>query len=357
MTVRQVVVMLSLAMQMAGCTQTMMSNRSVRPLSVVPAPVPPDGYVVGQATHVQFVLVADADPRIKGIGINRGDALVIVLPAAFRRNDASPIREDSDFNLVLTKGWPQAPVRQAGQYRIFYDAGMNTIGARALADVTTDGPNDPGIKIMHLRAATFINPGAGDYPVEVRRLGGDGSVKETWVGKMSVLPARVKARLAPTNFHLGPGLNGDFQIVGLDQDAPLLFGLYLWDESGEPINRVGVAPPDLARFPKYTGGLLIQDSNGDGKLDPSVDRVVGGIIGAAPPGATGQVASSPIADGKLVLSGEMLRSTKFPAAAGGGKSEPGLLPIAFHSGNKPGLYRPIVELIGGNSYQFTVEVR
>jgi hypothetical protein len=53
----------------------------------------------------------------------------------------------------------------------------------------------------------------------------------------------------------------------------------------------------------------------------------------------------------------MLRSTKFPAAAGGGKPDPGLLPIAFHSGNKPGLYRPIVELLGGNNYQFTAEVR
>ena len=357
MTVRQIVVMLSLAVQTAGCTQAMMANRSVLSLSVVPAPVPTDGYVVGQATHVQFVLVADASPRIKGVGLNRGDALVILLPAAFRRNDASPIRADSDFNMVLTKGWPQAPVRQAGQYRIFYDAGMNTIEARALADVTTDGPNDPGIKTMHLRGATFINPAAGDYPVELRHLGSDGSVKTTWAGKISVLPTRMKARLAPTNFHLGPGMNGDFQIVEPNQDAPLHFGLYLWNESGEPINRVGVASPDLTRFPKYTGGLLIQDSNGDNKLDPSVDRVVGGIIGTAPPGATGQVASSPTADGKPILSGEMLRSTKFPAAAGGGKPDPGLLPIAFHSGNKPGLYRPIVELIGGNSYQFTVEVR
>src|SRR5713226_4763852 len=89
MTVRQVVVMLSLAVQMGGCTETMMSNRSLLPLSVVPAPVPPDGYVVGQATHVQFVLVADANPRTQGIGLNRADALVILLPAAFRRNDAS----------------------------------------------------------------------------------------------------------------------------------------------------------------------------------------------------------------------------------------------------------------------------
>jgi len=351
-------VVLSVAVLVAGCVSATRSDTPRHPLSVVPAPIPPDGYVVGQPTHVMLMLIADANPEVKGIGLPRGDALVIVMPAGFRRNDASPIREDSDFNMVLTKGWPQAPVRQAGQYRIFYDAATNTIGARAIEDVTTDGPNSPGIKFMHLRGATFINPAAGEYPVEVRHLGQDGKVKESWVGAISVSSGRMKARVAATNFHLGPGLNGDFQKVPPRRDAPLLLGLYLWDESGEPINRVGVAPPDPARFPRYTGGLLIQDSNNDHKLDPSVDRVVGGIIGAAPSGATGQAASSPIGtDSKLILSGEMPRSTKFPAAIGGGKAEPGLLPILFHSGDKPGLYRPTVELIGGNTYQFTIEVR
>jgi hypothetical protein len=133
-------------------------------------------------------------------------------------------------------------------------------------------------------------------------------------------------------------------------------GLLLWGPNGAPLNGVGIAARDLVNFPRYTGGLLVQDSNGDHRLDPAVDKVVGGIIGAAPQGATGQAAISPLsADGQPLLSGEVARNAAYPVAAGGGKPNPGLLTIQFRAGSLPGLYRPTVELIGGNSYQFTVE--
>ena len=65
------------------------------------------------------------------------------------------------------------------------------------------------------------------------------------------------------------------------------------------MNGVGIAPRDLTLFPRYTGGLLVQDANGDKRLDPAADSVVGGLIGVAPQGATGQAATSPVgADGK-----------------------------------------------------------
>ena len=41
--------------------------------------------------------------------------------------------------------------------------------------------------------------------------------------------------------------------------------------------------------------------------------------------------------------------------ASGGKPNPGLLAIQFKAGNKPRLNEPI-ELIGGNSYRYTIEV-
>ena len=113
----------------------------------------------------------------------------------------------------------------------------------------------------------------------------------------------------------------------------------------------------MTRFPRYTGGLLVQDTNHDGKLDPATDRVVGGIIGATPHGATGQAATSPVGtDGAPVLSGQTVRHLAYPPAAGGGKPNPGLLTIQFKAGSLAGLYRPTVELIGGNSFQFTIEV-
>ncbi len=344
------------ALLMASCTQ--MLGPSASPLVVVPAPVPPDGYVAGQATHIQFVLVPDGNPDVMGIGLERGDALVVAMPLAFKRNPASPIREDSDLTIVLTKGWPQAPVRQAGQYRIFYDPAANTIGARAQERVTTDGANSPGIKIVHLRGDAFINPEAGNYPVEIRHIGQDGKLKQTWAGTIPVLPARMAFRLAPTNFHLGPGVNADFQKVGVNQGAPLSLGVFLWDGSGNLIDGVGIAPPDLTRLPRYPDGLLVQDLNGDRKLDPTVDRVIGGIVIDAPPGARGQLVRSPVdANGRLVLSGDMTRSTKFPPAAGGGKPERGLLPIRFRTGNTTGVYRPRIMLLDGSSYGFTIIVQ
>ena len=133
-------------------------------------------------------------------------------------------------------------------------------------------------------------------------------------------------------------------------------GLLLWGAQGAALNDVGVAPRDLTRFPRYTGGLLVQDTNHDRKLDPATDKVVGGIIGAAPQGATGQAATSPIgADGAPVLSGQTVRHAAYPPGAGGGKPNPGLLTIQFKAGSLPGLYRPTVELIGGNVNQFTIE--
>ena len=123
------------------------------------------------------------------------------------------------------------------------------------------------------------------------------------------------------------------------------------------MNGVGIAPRDLTRFPKYTGDLLVQDTNGDRQFGPAVDKVVGGIIGTAPQGATGQAATSPLgADDAPVLSGAVLRDAGFPVTAQGGKPNPGLLAIQFKAGDKLRLYQPTIELIGGNSYRYTVEV-
>ncbi|QUN31726.1 hypothetical protein KB879_35800 (plasmid) [Cupriavidus sp. KK10] len=354
---------LVLALALAGCANMRTGSADTptsaeQSLAVMPAPVPPDGYTAGAATHLVFVLVPNSDPAVEGIELKRGDTLGVSLPAAFKRNDKVRLQEDSDFNLTLNKGWPQAAVKQAGQYKIFFDERTNTIGVRAEQDVAAEGANSPGVKRIHLRGETFMNPVAGAYPVEVRLVAGDGTVRKTWKGTIQILSAPTAARLAPTNFHLGPGMNGDFQKAGVNRDAPLLLGVLLWDQSGQPLNGVGIAPPDRTRFPRYTGGLLVQHTRGDKTPDPANDRVVGGIIGAAPTGATGQSATTPIGgDGKPILSGEMTRHAAFPATQGGGKPNPGLMPIRFHTGSKAGLYRPTVELLGGNGYQFTIDAQ
>jgi hypothetical protein len=278
------------------------------------------------------------------------------MPADIKPHAPVVVKNDADTNMVFTKGWPQAGVKLAGQYAIGYDTQSNAMTAKALTDIGTGGANAPGIKVIHLRGRTFLNPGPCDYPVTLQHVKADGKLKAAWAGSIRVLEDAPTARLAPTNFHLPPGTNSDFQKAAPGASMPHHLGLLLWGEAGSSLNQVGIAPRDLNRHPRYTGGLLVQDVNGDKVLDPTVDKVVGGIIGAAPQGAKGQSATSPTgADGKPVLSGEVLRSAAFPPAAGGGKPNPGLLPVQFRAGDKPGLYRPTFELLGGNSYTFTLE--
>ncbi len=325
-------------------------------LVVTPSPVTFNGHVSGQYTDYVFILVPDANPATPGLAMKAGEMIRLNMPGAFMRNERVAVVPDADTNMVFTKGWPQAGVKLAGQYAIGYDAPSNTMTVKALTDIGVDGANAPGIKVIHLRGRTFLNPGPGDYPVTLEHVQTDGKVKATWAGTIKVLDNAPMARLAPTNFHLPPGTNSDYPKAAPGQVMSYPLGLLLWGEAGIQLNQVGIAPRDLDRFPRYTGGLLVQDVNGDKVLDPAVDKVVGGIVGAAPQGAKGQSATSPIgADGKPVLSGEVLRSAAFPTATGGGKPNPGLLTIQFRVGDKPGLYHPIFELLGGNSYTFTLE--
>lgn len=352
---RRTLIPIATAAALAGCAAA--PAPVARPMMTAPAPITFDGHVAAQATDYVFVLVADANPATPGLALRSGESLRLAMPAAFKRNTAVAISADTDANLVLTKGWPQGSVRLAGQYRVGYDAKDNAVTVTATQNVGTDGANAPGIKVIHLRGRSFLNPMPGDYSVSVTQTAADGKALAVWQGQLKVLDDEPAARLAPTNFHLPPGTNSDFQKVAAGQAAPHPLGLLLWGAQGSALNGVGIAPRDVARFPKYTGGLLVQDSNGDKLLDAATDKVVGGIVGAAPQGATGQAATSPLgADGKPVLSGEALRHAGFPPAVGGGKPNPGLLPIQFKAGSLPGLYRPTVELIGGNSYQFTIVV-
>ncbi|MDE2396720.1 MAG: hypothetical protein KGM91_14890 [Burkholderiales bacterium] len=339
-----------------GCATSMAPLE--RTLATAASPVSFDGNVAGQPTNMVFVLNPDSSPATPGFGMQAGDTLRLTLPERFRRNPRAPISADTDRNLVLTKGWPQRDVHLAGQYRVAYDEAGHSMVVTASRDIGIDGANAPGIKVIHLRGETFIDPAPGSYPVTVTHAAADGRAIEVWNGHIDVLEHAPPARLAPTDFQLAPPLNSTLQQVAPGQVAPLELGVLLWDAQGKPMNGVGIAPRDLVHYPRYTGGLLVQDTNGDHRLDPAVDKVVGGLIGAAPQGATGQASTSPLgADGRPLLSGEVLRSAGYPAAMGGGKPNPGLLAIQFKAGDRPGWYRPTVELIGGNSFQFAIEAK
>ncbi len=353
---RTKLILVAVATTIAACATA--PTPTPRPLRTAPGSSIFDGNVAGKATDFVFMLVADANPATPGFAMRSGESLRLALPAAFTRNPTVAITADTDVNLVLVKGWQGGAVRLTGQYRVGYDDKAHAMTVTASQDIAADGANAPGIKVIHLRGRSFVNPMAGDYPVTVTHAAADGTPMSTWQGRLKVLDDAPSARLAPINLHLAPGANSDFQKVAPVQLAPYHLGLLLWGAQGAALNDVGIAPRDLTLYPRYTGGLLVQDINHDKRLEPATDKVVGGIIGAAPQDATGQAATSPIgADGTPVLSGQVVRNAAYPPAAGGGKPNPGLLTIQFKAGDKPGLYRPTVELIGGNSFQFTIEVK
>ncbi len=181
-----------LAATLAGCA----TAPEPRPLIVAPSPVTFDGDVAGKAADIVFTLVADPNPATPGIALKTGESLQLGLPAAFKRNAAVAIDVDADTNVALTKGWPQGAVRLVGQYRIRYDADSNAMILTATQDVPADGANAPGIKAIHLRGRSFINPMPGTYVASVTQSSHDGTPLARWEGRVSVLEAAPLARLA-----------------------------------------------------------------------------------------------------------------------------------------------------------------
>jgi hypothetical protein len=118
-------------------------------------------------------------------------------------------------------------------------------------------------------------------------------------------------------------------------------------------------PAGLAR---YNGGLIVLDTDGNGRIDPKTDRIVGGIIGAAPSGAKGQEAKSLVRDGVATLS----RPTAAFSAGAGKRFGGAIMQVEFTAGDKPGLYRPTFALLknpsdpsagDGSSYTYTIVVK
>ena len=195
-----------------------------QPLMTAPSPISFDGNVVGRATDEVFVLVADANPDKAGFAMRAGESLRLALPAAFKRNASVAVVPDMDTNLVLTKGWAQGSVRLAEQYRIGFDESRNAMVVTALKNIASDGMNAPGIKVIHLRGRTFDNPMPGVYPVTVTHPSADGKALAVWQGSLKVLDAVPTARLAPTNFHLPPGTNADYQVAAVASQHRTFWG-------------------------------------------------------------------------------------------------------------------------------------
>jgi hypothetical protein len=316
--------------------------------AVVNSPVDFTGTVAGERTGINLILDRSLDPEVPGRSLKAGRTIKITLAREFFRNEA--VKIDGDVNLIMVKGWPQGGIPVKAGYTVGQE-GEHTLVIRAQADILADALADrPGIKVFHVRGGTFMNPTApGQYPVRIEAQTGPNGEVETGEATVAIVAAPT-ARIAPTNFLRPQPSNNNFQRVPVSSEAPLTLDLMLWGADGKPVNGAGVVPPDRRSYPRYTGGLIVQDADGDGRLDPRVDRVIGGVIGSAPAGATGQSAVSPVgASGNPILSGTVPRAPQF-----GGIKDNGIMPVRFRTGSVPGEYRPTFELIGGNSVQFVI---
>jgi hypothetical protein len=101
---RRLIVVAAAALTTA-CAGTGM-REAPRPMGVAPAPITYDGHVAAQATDLVFVLVPGGDPAVPGLSLAAGDTLAVQLPKDFERNVSAPLSEDTDRNLVLTRGRP-----------------------------------------------------------------------------------------------------------------------------------------------------------------------------------------------------------------------------------------------------------
>ncbi len=319
------------------CVTAAQGQTAPLPLTITPSPVTTDGHVAQKPTDLILMLPEAGNAQVPGLAFEAGGSIVVTLPPAFTRNVSRPI------NVAVPRGWPQADV-------CCYSATAegNVVTITFTTPVRTDGPDAPGVKILaHIRGQAFTNPPAGTYPItaQVRRSPGASPVSAS--GSVQILASVPAARVTPTNFLLPRGENANNQTVAINRPAPMLLSFLLW-RGGQPLNGVGIMPANTTQYPKYTGGLLVRDANANGTLELPGDEVVGGIIGKAPAGATGQSALSPSgADGKSVLSGQLNGyGTTVPVA--------GLLPVRFTVGNQVGAYQPTFELEGGNSVQATV---
>lgn len=364
--------------------------------TVINSPIFANGTVRGMRSGINIYLQRDdargldfMDPKVIGYGIPPGGRLEVEMVSGFQRDPGIPLAQPS---ILLVVGTPQQglPGKVSG-YTVGEGNNKNTFVITPVTPkgldasrLTTPAPGarrDPipqrGIKIIHvgLRMA-FVSRGRQGL-VEVRFVNGSGKIVSKGRGELKFLPQPLP-QIFPTNIphdkrnhnwqRVAPG-----QAVGQTQGTvPLSFLLFERNEGfgNKGIMGAGVIstrqmadmnyslPPVLRR---YTGGLIIKDTSGDGLLDPALDQIIGGVISSAPSGAKGQQVRTPVVRGSLYLSSP----TGGYSEQAGKKLGGAIMLLEFVTGDKKGIYRPTFALLSdpaniaspdGSTYSYTVVV-
>lgn len=318
------------------------------------------------------------DPKVMGYGIPAGGRLEVVLGEGFERDWEVGL---SQAAIMLVTGAPQQglpgakvgySVGESDDENVFVitptgDAGLP---AKSLHSPAPGAALDPipqhGIKVIHIgfMQSAFFNRG-NQGSVSVRIFDAADKVVAEGSGTIDFI-GRPTAQVLPTNFpHKQRNHNWQRVSAGtvLGQSAgtlPLTAMLYAAAPAGDTASLYGfkeglvgvgvLSTPQLramgfekpAELARYNGGLILQDQNGDGRLDPKADRIIGGILANAPKGAKGQELRSLEVGGAPLLSQATAEVAEKPGKRWGGA----MLQLQFTAGSKPGLYRPTLALLG-----------
>ena len=309
---------------------------SVQIVSIVNAPVVPNGTVAHAATEFVINLDVSMDPKVPGKSLLKGNTIKITLPDDFEDSGAPLFQGVGTENCtpgnlqcstgVLLQGWPQHPIRPPfKKYDISLES-SNTIVFTALEDILAQPPLEPGIKQVHLILKRFTNPAAGQYGVRIVAETGSSGELETGWGQLHIIPQTRPSISVTSAFNPGTP-NTIYQQSTPGASPPFQYDLLLWDAQGEALERV-----TIVKGPTSHVWNLVQ-----------VGSVVGRVILDAPGGATGNIVftESP--------------SVKINAPVTGVPT--GHMVAKFRAGSTPGDYLVTFKLIGGNSIQMFVAVQ
>jgi hypothetical protein len=259
---------------------------------------------------------------------------------------------------------------------------------KLLPRVTVQKP-DPipniGLKTFHIGLSTiaFTNRGKRGT-VAVRVVDSEGKVLASGQAQVDFWDTPLP-QIHPNNF-LHKGRNHNWQRVAPGEtvgqtagSVPLTF-LMFEKPTGTPEeirkSRVGIAGSGILSYAqlrgmgfdlpdsmsRYDSGLILRDSNGDGKLDPRADQIIGGVSTDAPGGDTSFDVRSLVEGNAPLLS----QPTGVYSERAGARIGGAIMQAQFTAGTTKSTYRPTFALLvdpddhargDGTAYTYTVIAR
>lgn len=284
---------------------------------IVNAPLTATGTVKGARIGINVYLQKSSapgiefmDPKIRGYGIPAGGRLEVELGGGFERIFDVPL---SQAAIMLVTGAPQQglPGKKVGytvsegandRTFVFKPTSINGLLAQFLLSPAPGSKMDPirnkGIKVLHIGflKTAFVNKG-GKGTVTVRFIDANGKVTGQGTGSIRFLKSPVP-QILPTNFpdkrrnHNWQRIKSGQTLGRTEGTVPVTLMMYAKATGSAPeLHKVkgGIADAGVLSTPqlkamgytkpkslsRYNGGLIVQDTNGDGALDPSKDRIIG----------------------------------------------------------------------------------